>query len=242
MKALGILLAVIVVGIVAYKIAYPSVMVRYRMTAVADLDGKQSSGSSIIDVTYYKNVQLLGVEAQMLVGIRGEATPIEFGNRSLLVVLLAPGVHSRSNPEYIIPFAFGLTNGGFGLESFPRIAMLSGRKELPPELFPAAVFFRDSHDPVSVELVNPPASIAGSTDVPRLVSVTLEIIDTQTWTNGLPFNYIFTAGRPTLRSINQALPWLVNGSARKRFAQALIAKKYPASSSAETYSLFKMGN
>jgi hypothetical protein len=73
MRKLGALLALIVVGIVAYKFAYPSVAVRYRITTVTELDGKQSSSSSVMEVTYYKNIQLLGVVAQMQMGIRGEA-------------------------------------------------------------------------------------------------------------------------------------------------------------------------
>jgi hypothetical protein len=240
MRKLSVLLVLIVVGIVAYNFAYPSVSVFYRMTTVAELNGKQSSGSSVMEVTYYKNVQMLGVEGDIQIGIRGEATSIEFGDKRLLVVLLARGEHPRSGPESIVPFAYGLTKGGIGPEYFPRIAKLSGRKELPPGLFPAAVFFRDSRDPTSVELVNPPAATGGSAIVPRLVSVTLEVLDTETWMSGWPFTYIFIAGRPAHSSINQTLPWLKNDSSRKQFARTLRAKNYPASSSAETYSLFTM--
>lgn len=234
MRNLGVLLVLIVVGIVAYKFAYPRVSVRYRITAVAELDGRQSSGSSVMEVTYYKNIQLLGVEAETQIGIRGDATPIAFGDRRLLVVLLAPGENPHSGPEFIVPFAFGLTKGGIGPKSFARVAKLSGSKELPPELFPAAVFFRDSLDPTSVRLVNPPAPAT----VPRLLSVTLEILNTKTWTSGFPFTYNFTFGRSALSSINQALPWLKSDSSRKQFARTLRAKNYPASSSAETVSLF----
>ncbi|MBN9041215.1 MAG: hypothetical protein BGP05_06170 [Rhizobiales bacterium 62-47] len=239
MKNLGILLAIVVAGVVAYKWAYPSVSVRYRMTTVAELDGKQSSGSNVMEVTYYKNVRLLGASADMQIGIRGEATSIDFGSRRLLAVLLARGEHSRSDPENIIPFAYGLTKGGIGPEYFPRIAELSGQRELPRELFPAVVFFRDSLDPTSVELVNPPAPAGRSTAVPQLVSITLEIIDTKTWTSGLPFVHIFTA-EPTIRSIDQALPWLRDNSARLRFWKTLIAERYQPSGSTEIYTLFKM--
>ncbi len=40
--------------LLAYKAAFPSATVRYRLTLDADVDGKPASGSGVIEVRYAK--------------------------------------------------------------------------------------------------------------------------------------------------------------------------------------------
>src|ERR1700732_2293982 len=105
MKWLGILVALIVGASVVYRIAYPSVTVRYRLTLEAQVDGEPKIGSGVIEVTYSKIVQLWG-RTDLGINVRGEAVVLDLGSRGTLFALLKADTDSRSIPESIVLRAF----------------------------------------------------------------------------------------------------------------------------------------
>ena len=100
MKRLGIFLALIVAAVAVYRVAYPSVTVRYRLTLEAQVEGEPKTGSGVIEVTYSKIVQLWG-RTDLGIGVRGEAVVLDLGSRGTLFALLKADTDSRSIPESI---------------------------------------------------------------------------------------------------------------------------------------------
>jgi hypothetical protein len=178
MKALGIVAAIIAALYGLYAYYYPSATVRYRLTLVIEADGQQHSGSGVIQVTYGKNLQLLGVAKEIYVNVKGEAVTVDIPGRGTLFALLKEGQSPRSSPEWIVTKAFGFPGGGLGhpLESsLARLRELSGRVELSPNDLPLLVRFRDINDPKTVERVDPndlARSFGAGVDLKR---VTVEI-------------------------------------------------------------------
>ena len=54
MKWLGIALAVIVAGVVLFKLKYPTYAYRYRMTVTVAVNGQVHTGSSVIETRISK--------------------------------------------------------------------------------------------------------------------------------------------------------------------------------------------
>jgi len=217
MKQLTIFAALTIAAVVIFQLAYPSATVRYRLTLTADVDGKPTTGSGVIEVTYRKNPQLLGASAEIVYQVRGEAVSLNLG-RGLVFAMLAPGSHVRSGPEYIVPFLFGLTEGGIGPADFSRIRALGGSRNLPIELLPALVRFDDSHDPSTAKFVD--ASSLGSRA--SLRSASIQIVDAGYW----PLTIIGVTGVPVTRELNQKLPWAMNESDRLVFWRALYSSGF----------------
>jgi hypothetical protein len=207
MKWLGVLVALIVAAVVVYRVAFPSVSVRYRLTLEAQVDGEPKTGSGVIEVTYSKIVQLWG-RTDLGIGVRGEAVVLDLGSRGTLFALLKADTDSRSGPETIVFRAFNLEGGAFPgssvEEGLRQLQRLSGKRELPLTCLPLLVRFRELNDPKTVERVDPfdlgKSFGAGAT----LERATLEIIPAGTW----PFNCCGITGEPVTTVIDERLPWL----------------------------------
>jgi hypothetical protein len=204
MKWIGVLVALIVISLVIYKAAYPSVTLRYRLTLEADLNNQPKVGSGVIEVSYGKNVRLFGASADLIIEVEGEAVSIDLGERDALFALLTAGKHPRSGPEYIIPVLFGITTGGFGPEDFGRISALAGRREVPFELLPLMVRLRNTNDPKSAELFDPSGGSSSDRSL-TLTRATIEIVSSGVW----PFNLLGVTGDAIGRGIRAKLPWLI---------------------------------
>lgn len=57
-KWIAIILAAAIGAVVLYRIAYPSVTLRYRLTLEAEVEGQPKTGSGVIEVTYSKQPQI----------------------------------------------------------------------------------------------------------------------------------------------------------------------------------------
>jgi hypothetical protein len=206
MKWLGIVGALIVCAVVLYKVAYPSVTVRYRLTLEAEVDGKPKIGSGVIEVTYSKQSRFAG-QHPLIIKVRGEAIVLDLGSRGAIFALLKPGNDSRSGPETIVFRAFNFPNGVISDpvdDGLIKLQQLSGKRELALSSLPMLVRFRDINDQMSVEKVDP-LDIASSFSVgTRLIRVTLEIVPTGLW----PLHSFDVTGEPITRGIDQRLMWL----------------------------------
>ncbi len=105
---LAVLLAVMVgIPYALFQAAYPTVTHRYRLTLVADDNGKAVTGSSVIEASYWKAPMFMLSPAEYGSSARGEAVVLDFGNKGLLFALLkGDDVHSDAN--WIVRTAFGV--------------------------------------------------------------------------------------------------------------------------------------
>lgn len=236
MKFFGVAIVALAALVLTYRALLPSVTVRYRLTIDAELDGRRSTGSGIIQVTYAKNLRLLGASANIHVGIDGEAVPVDLGDGRLVVALLSSGQYARSDPEWVIPGVFGV-KGGAKPETFGEINALTGQRDISNEWWPLVVYFRNSLDPTSVEFLNPTSVSTPLNGMPRIVDVKIEIVDSGVW----PLRNVNITGTPITHSIFQYLPWLVAATEQRRLALILTNKKFPSGSDRQILSLFKRG-
>jgi len=204
MKRLAFIAFFIVSIIAIFRIAYPSVTLRYQFTLDVEFNGERKAGSGVIEVSYSKNPQFLGASAEMTTAVEGQAVWVDLGERDALFALPTSGRHPRSGPEDIIPVLFGVTTDGFGPEAFDRIAALKGQRDVPFELLPLMVRLRNVDDPKSAEMFDPAAPAALPTRELRLVRATIEIVPTGVW----PLNFLGITGVPISRGITAKLPWL----------------------------------
>jgi hypothetical protein len=133
------------------------VTVRYRLALQVEADGKQHTGSGVIQATYGKNITLLGSSAEIYINIKGEAVAVDIPGRGTLFAVLKAGESPRSSPQWIVPKAFGFRGGALGSPpepSFNRLRALTGRVEIAPSDLPLLVRFRDINDPKTVERVD----------------------------------------------------------------------------------------
>jgi hypothetical protein len=202
MRTLGIIAAISVALYAAYAFAFPSVTVRYRLALTVEADGVEHTGSCVIQVTYGKNVRLMGASGEIYIEVKGEAVAVDIPGRGTLFAVLKAGEHHRSSPEWIVPKAFGFPGGGIGSPpepSFDRLRALKGRVELAPGDLPLLVRFRDINDPKTVERVDPNDLAASFGPGAYLKRATIEI-----------------TRDPVTTDIEKRLSWL--GSLRSRGA------------------------
>jgi hypothetical protein len=207
MKWLGLFVALIVGAVVVYKVAFPSVSVRYRLTLEAQVDGEPKTGSGVIEVTYSKQSKFAG-QLDLITDYRGEAVVLDLGSRGTLFALLKADTDSRSEPETIVFRAFNFDGGAFPGSSveqgLQQLQHLSGKRELPLTSLPLLVRFRDLNDPKTVERVDPFDLGKSFGAGVKLERATLEIVLAGIW----PFNSYNITGDPITTGIQERLHWL----------------------------------
>ncbi|NOJ47816.1 hypothetical protein [Bradyrhizobium archetypum] len=200
-------IAIICIGavVLAYRMAYPSLTLRYRLTLEAEVDGQPKSGSGVIEVTYTKQPQI-AAQPELSVSFRGEAVVLDLGKRGTLFALLKPDTDSRSGPEWIVLRAFDFPGGSLPRlveEGIKQLRRLSGKRELPLGSLPMLVRFRDMNDPLTAERVRPDIAEQFGSGA-RLTRATLEIVPTGIW----PFNSFGISGEQLTRVVQGRLSWL----------------------------------
>lgn len=218
-----------VIVIVAYMMLFPSATVRYRLTLEAEVDGKPTIGSGVIEVNYRKNLRLLGASADIVTEVRGEAVSIDIGKQGVVFALLARGKNPRSDPEDIIPILFDLTTGGLDSADIPSISALSGRRDLPSESLPPLAHFDDTRNAGSAALVEPSNLAVSPGAAVSLSRAYVEIVSAGYW----PLNHFGVTGVPVSRGIEEKLPWIANPSGRSAFWRAFYASGYRPNGSIE---------
>jgi hypothetical protein len=191
MKKLAIILAALVgLPFLAFQILYPTVTHRYRLTLVADDNGKPVTGSGVIEASYWKIPMFMLSHAEYGSRARGEAVVLDFGDKGMLFALLkGDDIHSDAN--WIARTAFGIERNSPPDEELRKLRSLTGKIDLKFNLLPILVRFRNIDDPKTVERVSP-YNLAGSLGSGvTLVNATIEI-----------------ARDPVTTGIEKRLPWL----------------------------------
>ncbi len=210
MKQIAIATA-IVVGVI-YLITqalYPSVTHRYRLTLVADDNGKPVIGSAVIEASYWKKSQFMGSHGEYGSSARGEAVVLDFGDKGLLFALLK-GDDMHSDANWIVRTAFGIERRSPPDEELRELRTLTGKKALSFAKLPILVRFRDTTDPKSVERVDPDNLAASYGPGVTLIKATIEIVPSGVW----PFSAFGLSGTPITTGIINRLTWLNSDIAR----------------------------
>lgn len=215
MKIFGILLAIIVVGIVAYKLAYPTTVYRFRITVNVDTPRGLKTGSSVLEVRHrsYPAWTTLGNNTGQST-LTGEAVFVDLGSNSdgrplNVVALLAQGQRAEHVDFDLLPgMAFASHwKGEFKHFGTPREVSelpVGTRAELQGNLIPTLVSFSNPSDPNTARVVSPSdfESVFGSGT--RLENVEIEIVSPGIW----PLTLIGFSGEQATQKIEAKLPWI----------------------------------
>jgi hypothetical protein len=152
MKWLGIAFAVVFVGVVLYRISYPTYSCRYRMTVNVEVDGQLRSGSSVIEFWASKRPRVPG-SILMKTGVVGEAVFVDLGGQRNIVALLASGPYAENTayPERVVRSHFKLNL--LDDRDSASLSRLRGRWDLSAENLPTLVTFSNPGDPATVKVL-----------------------------------------------------------------------------------------
>ncbi len=234
MRRFGLIVVLIlaVLGLGLATLTVPEALVRYRTTVTLVVDGKTVTGSGIIQVSYFKNIRLGGASASIREETKGAAIPIFITERDVILILMAGGINPRSNPELIVPVAFGVSSGGIDLENLHRLETLSGTREIPTPLLRPAARFSNISDPTTakfIPLYDPEVAALRGVEVQR---ATIEIVAPGIW----PFNLFGATGDPISTSVIDQILWIDSEPKQKQFHEALLKSGF-SSGAVETKSL-----
>lgn len=195
-KVLLLVVAVFALGYGLYSYLVPSVTVRYRLTLEADVAGQSAVGSGVIEVTNEDNQRLFGSLGGLGGEINGQAVILDLGGRgSLFALLHGPGElrEDKTYPMRVLFYAFPtLINPQEYLAGLRKLKAQQPTADLPFDLLPMLVRFRDLNDPTSVEQVQPNDLAAAFGPGVQLKKATIAITDD-----------------PVTTGIEHKLPWLV---------------------------------
>jgi hypothetical protein len=184
MKKFSIALLVLLgLGYGAWIIFYPTSRVHAKITIEVETPEGVKTGSSVQQVTFSIGPCPLcntsGPKFRRY--LRGEAVAVDLGPRGTLFALLSGGAGGQPTPDPITPVivekVFGpkQDNTWRGTDAVRVLGRASGKADVPSELIPFMVRFRDINDPQTVERVDP-ANLASSFGPGvKLVNATIEI-------------------------------------------------------------------
>lgn len=158
MRRLGIIAAVVGVGLVAFWAALQPYTYRYRLTIeVVTPDGLRS-GSSVLEVrsseTTVGLIEMRGVRN----ALRGEAVFVDLGQGRNLIAVLGGGADgSDGTTMYRLPvLAFSLEKLTWEDQQAALMGPLTGNQEdVPRQALPTLVTFSDLSDPTTARVVDP---------------------------------------------------------------------------------------
>jgi hypothetical protein len=169
--------------------------VRYRLTLEADVAGKPAIGSGVIEVTREDNRRVFGSLGGFGAEVDGEAVILDLNGQGLLFALLRGSgelPEYKSHPMNVLFYAFPILANAQGyLAALRKLKALHPTADLPFDLLPMLVRFRDLNNPASVELVQPNDLAAAFGPGVRLKKATITITDD-----------------PVTTGIEHKLPWL----------------------------------
>ena len=155
MKKFALIIVALIAAAYAWLNIYPKYELHYRLTVEAEVDGKPLSASGVIRILFAEPHCLLCNNNYVAIP-KGEAIPLDLGDRGTAFVLLKRGKDLNSAPDSIVLHTFPdyfkyLKPGGM----IPAVQGLSGKVNLPITRLPMIVRFTDINDPKSVEQVDP---------------------------------------------------------------------------------------
>jgi hypothetical protein len=197
------LAALAVLFIFFWWYALTPLTLRYRLTLMVDNNGQMVTGSSVIEASWtglgerFRFLAELANGQQWTTTMRGEAVVVDLGSHGVLFALLRGDESRRASslagtPEAFVTRATGaFTRAGVTRESLERVIRNRPKVEVPFELLPLLVRFRDINDPKTVEPVDPNNLAASFGPGVKLVAATVEVTDD-----------------PLTIGIDRTLPWL----------------------------------
>ena len=197
----------------------PSATIHYRLTLTVDDNGKQYTGSSVVELYRQDTTKVFGSMGGYGYAVRGEAVAVDLGEKGVLFALLK-GDQTR-NPEnwgYSEPQAIALrafSKAGDVIDDMQHLKTYKPKTNLNFNLLPMLVRFRDINDPKTVERVDPDDLEKSFGSGVKLVSAEIEITDSWVtrnverylkwlYSNGKVIGYLdgqFTGGGPELSNI-----------------------------------------
>lgn len=170
---------------------------RYRLTVEVDTPEGMKSGSSVLKVDNWISPRFPGPEAGgPQAKVTGEAVAVDLGPRGALFALLRSGDVDWAlgvAPAVLLPPRRPGEGGDSAAwaERVRAVTRASGTREVPSDLYPMLVRFRDPADPMTVEKVDPANLAASFGPGVRLRRITIQITDDR-----------------VTRGIEERLPWL----------------------------------
>jgi hypothetical protein len=198
LKSLATLAALCLVGYLfatfavplAYKWAYPTYNVRYRLTVNAQIDGQPKSASSVVDMHVKLQPRLLD-NPPWVFDLNGEYPAMDIGDGQTLVALMARRDHKGPDATSIVFRAFGIP---YQADRASNLGDLHGELQLAPRDWPDFVVVRDANSPPSINSLDQSAGLKI-----RIKSVTLAITsDLVTCGLSLRFPWVGVRGDLTL--------------------------------------------
>lgn len=196
MVAVGVLAAAFVFlrfGIFPYE------DLRYRLAITVNVDGKDYSGSSVMQVRYTDPADIFPMNRKGA-GLTGQALTIDLGQDRALVALLIAPPGSRVAGDYrayptAIPvkeFKIARSIGALKLSAVRRVRTEGAKARVPVGALPLLVYLPNVNDPASAKLVDPNDLAATLGDHARIVSADAETVDMGLW----PLREFFDTGVP----------------------------------------------
>ncbi len=193
MKFLLVCALIAIGGYAIYALIFPTERLRYRLTLDVDVDGVTHTGSGVVEIAY----QPLPDMFDSLPGghfrgeMRGYAVTVDLGERGVLFAL--DGVPMLASPEtnrplfpeaaYFgsLPFvAYRVVEQGPPSHTMQQVRQLrkkTGAVDVPLDMLPMLLRFRDINDPQSNEEVDPRDLAAAFGPGVRLLDAKLEFTD-----------------------------------------------------------------
>ena len=210
-----VLLAIPVLAIVWWFVAYPDFTGRFKLAVTVDANGKTYTGATVYDVTYVWEPKFLPEVRAAQLRLTGEALFLDLGGgRNLVVTLTASGSgrpFKRVNISQTYQFEdLWKSSGARSAAALPHIAFQlhmaskqtgadlkaarkKGKIELPVDRLPTTVTFTDLADPTTVKRVDPTNLAATFGPGYRITRATIEVTN-----------------EPLTHGIEKKLPWLIN--------------------------------
>lgn len=208
-----ICLTIAVVGYGLWQLTFPAWTIRYRLTLVAEVDGRQIAGSGVVE-THWRSQELFEplTHNSWSTSFRGEAVVVDLGKPGLLFALLRGDQSRKRSPmrpeELVTRVSADARRVGATRGVLRAIAASGDPVPIPLDELPLLVRFRDIADPRSVEQVDPNNLAQKFGPGVRLQSASLAVVSNGWW----PFDWFgwpkMLAGEPVTKKIHEILPWL----------------------------------
>jgi hypothetical protein len=172
-----------------FQIAFPTYIDRFRLTMSFNIDGREYTGSSVIEAVYTRNGGLSNsaYEEHTL----GQAVFIDLGARGVIVATLTAGALAVGDNWGDIS---GLPMKAFSTREYhvtvPELPKLSGRRDLTPDNMPRLIWFSNVADESS-------ARVFTIKELPGMFGPTAR----------LDAAFIEITSDPIVIDIDQKLPW-----------------------------------
>jgi hypothetical protein len=166
------------IGFVMWERTFPAHSLRYRFSVEVETPEGIKTGSSVIEVRYSWGPSI-GDVSGFKSRIWGDAVYVDLGADRNLVVTLTRSESGRKTARSPAELPFSLFDIDSARSQLWKITLLDGSSDVPPEMLPLLVTFRDLADPMSVERVEPDQLDTAFGPGVRIANATIAITDAE---------------------------------------------------------------